>query len=281
MLPDLSALTEGVLPDDLRKLVGRYASRTNPLRFAVLVHQKKEDDKNFVRLRVRSNIRSLLRLMEAWHVPKPVQISTKAMHDKMMHDFAENLGNEIERFVCLDLEGQGLSEWIQEDSVSLRPSVQMEPITHFASVHTWSDDNAVDSDVWEPVTIHGYDISEDAWEHFEEDMDYIEYEHVDLFDVITQEVMRSEVLLAWRSAVRKAQAEGAPIPRSQKWTVRTASLFDGRELVGVRPFWYKVFYVEKEITTMLDVQAEKTKPDMQSGMSAPSEGGESRRPRYT
>lgn len=280
MLPNLSALTAGALDDDARGVVADYVSRTNPLRFAVLVHQQKEDDKNFVRVRVRSNFRSLLRLMEAWRVPERVRISTKAMHDKMMEDFAGNLGNEIERFVRLNLEGQGLSEWIQDDSVEQRPSVQMEPITHCASVPAWFDDNAVDSDVLEPVTIHGYDISEDAWEHFADDMDDIEYEHVDLFDEITQDMMLSEVRLAWWSAVRMAKEKEWPILRSEKWTVRTASSFDGRKN-GVRPFWSKVFYVEKEVTTMIDVQAKKTKPDEEEPGRAPWEGGERRRQRYS
>ena len=272
MFPDLSALTEGILPDELRKLVGSITPTTNTLRFKVLVFQKRETepDRNFVRIRAKSNLSSLLRLMDAWEVRYPVRVSAEAMCSHVFSNFMDSLANEISEQFRQELDDQGFDGWDQSAAVKVDWMLEMDSIERSLrerkpseDVNTWWNDTEE-----QRAVMLGYDISEDAWNHVEhtmDDVDYQEenfvlrYEDVDLFEQIDDEMLRTRANIMWSRARQNARQIKQPVPMSGQWDVRTVAWSKQKA------FWYKIFYLEKEFATMHPDRRMRTMRDRQPG----------------
>jgi len=241
MLPSLADLTAGALPEELLLVVKEKVPRTNTLRVTVLVFQETTKDENFVRLRIRSNLRSLLQLMKAWGVPESVRDSASSISEVAVGEMAKQLSKEITDKLMTALGKQGISQDVQSLTVSWSDTI--EPVEH--PIPGWSD---VLVDEQRPY--YGYDISESAWKY---DNDY-GYEHADLHDEVTEEVVLTCANDAWLDA---KLWYGSTVPQSQEWTMR--KVVDIREPTGSRP-WFKIFYVEREVTTMLAAHVKNARP---------------------
>jgi hypothetical protein len=235
MLPSLADLTAAALPEELLRVVKEKVPRTNTLRVTVLVFQEKKD-KNFVRLRIRSNLRSLLQLMQAWRVPESVRDSASAISKFAMGEMAKQLSKEITDKLMKALDAQGISRHVQSSTVRWTDTIK--PVEH--PTPDWGD-------VLVDEECYGYDISESAWDYD------TEYEHADLHDEITEEVVLTCAEDAWLDAKLRY---GSTAPQSQEWTIR--DVVDIHKPTGPNS-WFKIFYVEKEVTTMLAAHVENAR----------------------
>lgn len=275
MFPDLSALTAGgfadVVPKELVELVKERGARTNPLRIAVLVFQKKElgENANIVRLRVKSNIRSLRRLLASWGVGSDVRNSLYWLVIAVIKHVAKRMRDEIVDKFKEDLRSQEFNYHTIERAVDADDTINMEPIERSVHIPAWNDESMIDPDNEEEGEMEGYDISEYTWNVLQW-APASDYTHVDLHEKITENRILNHVDVAWDHDIMFS----SKVPSSGEWTVRTAASFDGREKDDTQPVWYKLFYAEKEVETIPERHFENLKPDKnpESGQSRNEEG---------